>query len=59
MFQHAPTTIPTHSIKRIGMSKNYGSSILQHVETCDANKPLHSMMEGLCQITWGAFQLYP
>jgi len=40
MLQHVPITAPTHSIKRIGMSKNYGMSILQHVGTCDKNKSL-------------------
>jgi len=36
MLQYAPVTAPTHSIKRVGMSRN----ILQHVEACDANKPI-------------------
>jgi len=40
MFQHTPTIAPTHSIKRVGMSKSYDRSILQHVGTCDANKPI-------------------
>jgi len=38
-LRHAPTIItPIHSIKRIGVSKNYSRSILEHVGTCDANK---------------------
>jgi len=27
------------SIKRVGMSKNCGRNILQHVGACEANKP--------------------
>jgi len=32
MLQHTPITAPIHSIKRIGMSKSYGRSILHMLE---------------------------